>query len=91
MGMRAHRFADLRASAADRIVRLNVPVFAFVAMLATILVGTVPALEASRPHPQGTLRDGRQGDGLGVRGRRLRSALVVSEVALAPLCCAAPA
>ena len=54
-------------------------------MLATILVGTVPALEASRPHPQGTLRDGRQGDALGVRGRRLRSALVVSEVALALL------
>jgi putative ABC transport system permease protein len=69
-------------------LRLNVPVFAFVsavAMLATILVGTVPALEASRAHPQGTLRDGRQGDGLGVRGRRLRGALVVSEVALALL------
>jgi len=68
--------------------RLNVPVLAFVsavAMLATILVGTVPALEASRPHPQGPLRDGRQTDGLGVRGRRLRGALVVSEVALAVL------
>ena len=42
--------------------RLNVPVFAFVAvaaMLATILVGTVSALEASRPQPQGTLRDAR--------------------------------
>ena len=68
--------------------RLNVPVLAFlsaVAMLATFLVGTVPALAASRPHPQGTLRDGRQSDGLGVRGARLCGALVVSEVALALL------
>src|SRR5437016_10090409 len=32
-----------------------------------------------------------QGDGLGVRGRRLRSALVVSEVAWRCSCCAAPA
>jgi putative ABC transport system permease protein len=48
--------------------RLNVPVLAFVsaiAVLATILVGAVPAL--------------------GVRGSRLRDALVVSEVALALL------
>jgi len=46
--------------------RLNVPVFAFVAvvaMLATILVGTVSALEASRPQPQGTLRDARKATG----------------------------
>ena len=68
--------------------RLNVPVLAFVsaiAVLATILVGVVPALDASRPHPQGTIRDIRQSDGLGVRGARLRGALVVSQVALALL------
>src|SRR5215469_3392103 len=68
--------------------RLDVPVLAFVsavAMLATILVGVIPALEASRPHPQGTMRDIRQSDELGVRGWRLRGALVVSQVALALL------
>src|SRR5437016_5225562 len=32
-------------------------------MLATILVGTVSALEASRPQPQGTLRDARKATG----------------------------
>ncbi|HEX8882754.1 MAG TPA: ADOP family duplicated permease, partial [Candidatus Acidoferrum sp.] len=68
--------------------RLNVPVLGFVsgvAVLATILVGIVPALHASRPHPQGTIRDIRQSEGLGVRGWRLRGALVVSQVALALL------
>jgi len=68
--------------------RLNVPVLAFVsavAVLATMLVGVVPALVASRPHPQGTIRDTRQSDELGVRGWRLRGALVVSQVALALL------
>ena len=68
--------------------RLNVPVLAFVsaiAVLATILAGLVPALQVSRPHLQGSLRVGCQGDGLSVRGRRLRAALVVSEVALALL------
>lgn len=68
--------------------RLNVPMLAFVsaiAVLATILVGVVPALHASRPHPQGTIRDIPQSDGLGVRGWRLRGALVVSQVALALL------
>lgn len=66
--------------------RLNVPVLAFVsaiAVLATILVGVVPALHASRPHSQGTIRDIRQSDEVGVRGGRLRGALVVSQVALA--------
>jgi putative ABC transport system permease protein len=68
--------------------RLNVPVLAFassVAVLATLLAGLVPALQASRPRLQGALRDGRQGDGLSVRSRRLRGVLVVSEVALALL------
>lgn len=68
--------------------RLNVPVLAFVsavAVLTTMLVGVVPALVASRPHPQGNIRDIRQSDELGVRGWRLRGALVVSQVALALL------
>lgn len=68
--------------------RLNAPLIAFVsavAVLATILAGLVPALQASRPQLQGSLRDGRQGGGLSVQSRRLRGALVVSEVALALL------
>jgi putative ABC transport system permease protein len=68
--------------------RLNVPVLVFlsaVAALATILVGLVPALHASRQEAQGALRDGQSGGGSGRRGRRLRSGLVVSEVALALL------
>jgi putative ABC transport system permease protein len=68
--------------------RLNLPVLAFVsavAVLATILAGLVPALQASRPQLQGSLQGGRQGGGLSARGRRLRGALVVSEVAVALL------
>jgi len=68
--------------------RLNVPVLVFVcavAALTTILVGLAPALQASRPDPQGALREGRQSGGLGVRNRRLGGCLVVSQVALALL------
>lgn len=68
--------------------RMNAPVAAFVsavAVLATMLAGLAPALQASRPQLQNSLRGGRQGGRLGVRNRRLRGALVVSEVALALL------
>jgi putative ABC transport system permease protein len=66
--------------------RLNIPVLAFmsaVAALTTILVGLVPALQLSQLVPQSALRAGQYGGGTGPRGRRLRSVLVVSEVALA--------
>jgi predicted permease len=59
--------------------RLSLPVLAFmcaVAALTTILVGLVPALQASRQDPQGALRDIQYGGGGG---------LIVSEVALALL------
>lgn len=65
--------------------RLSVPVLAFlaaVAVLTALLVGLAPALQASRQDPQCALRDG-QRDGMGVQGQRLRSGLIVSEVALA--------
>jgi len=68
--------------------QLNIPVLIFVsaiAALTTILVGLAPALHASTPDPQQALRDGRSNLGLGVRGQKLGSALVVSEVALALL------
>ncbi|MGH9643536.1 MAG: ABC transporter permease, partial [Terriglobales bacterium] len=68
--------------------RLNLTVLAFlsaVAVLTTMLVGLVPALQSSRLDSQYALRDGRHGGGGGLRGRRLRGSLVVSEVALALL------
>jgi len=64
---------------------------AVVAMLATILVGTVSALEASRPQPQGTLRDARKATGWVCEAGGYEAALVVSEVAWRCSCCAAPA
>jgi putative ABC transport system permease protein len=64
---------------------LSIPVLAFIAVaavLTALLVGLAPALQASQQDPQGALRDGRC-SGTGCRGQRLRSVLVVSEVALA--------
>lgn len=68
--------------------RLNVSVLAFlcgIAALTTILVGLVPALQLSRQNPQNALRDGGRSGSAGLRGRRLRNSLVVSEVAVALL------
>lgn len=53
----------------------------FVSMLTGVLFGLVPALQASRPDPGNTLKQ--DGRGLSHGGRnRIRSALIVSEVAL---------
>lgn len=68
--------------------RLNVPVLAFlagVAAVTTILVGLAPALQLSQERPQGALRDAQYGSAAGLRVRRVRAALVVTEVALALL------
>lgn len=68
--------------------RLNLPVLAFVsaiAALTTVLVGLAPALQASQQNPQAALRDVQASGGSGWRSHRLRSALIVSEVALALL------
>jgi len=51
-------------------------------LLTAILVGTVPALQSSKPDLSNALKDNARTIG-GAGGRRLRSALVVAEVALA--------
>ena len=52
-----------------------------VTALVTLLVGTLPAVTAARTHPQDTMRSGRATTERG--GGRLRSGMVVAEVALA--------
>ena len=67
-------------------VSLDWPVLAFaavVSILTATLCGLAPALEGSRTDLQESLREGARQAGAGVRMRRLRKALVVSEVALA--------
>ncbi len=49
----------------------------------SILVGLVPALQSSRPHLLEVLKEGGRGGGAGPRSQRLRSGLIVAEVALA--------
>jgi putative ABC transport system permease protein len=51
--------------------------------LAAVIFGLGPALAASRRDIQDTLRDGAKGAGDSLRRRRVRAALVVSELALA--------
>jgi predicted permease len=48
-----------------------------------VLFGAAPALTASRPDPQAALSDGGRGSTVGRSRRRFRTALFVSEVALA--------
>src|SRR4029453_12201843 len=52
-------------------------------LLTGLAIGLVPALAASRPELQSTLKASGRGATAGRGQRRLRSALVVSEVALA--------
>jgi putative ABC transport system permease protein len=54
-----------------------------IALLVGLLFGIAPALLAGRLDAQTALRGGRTGDGGSRRGARLRSGLVVAEVALA--------
>ncbi|HVD91208.1 MAG TPA: ABC transporter permease [Vicinamibacterales bacterium] len=71
------RIADVRPD-------LVVLSFTFALSLLTgAAIGVVPALSASRPALQSTLKDSGRGSTSGPAQRRLRSALVVSEVALA--------
>ncbi len=58
--------------------------FALVLGLASaVLFGLFPALQASRPQLVSALKEGARGNAGGRKGRRVRNALVVSEVALA--------
>ncbi|HEV2462797.1 MAG TPA: ABC transporter permease [Acidobacteriaceae bacterium] len=55
----------------------------FIAVAAAILFGMMPALQLSSNHLQEVLKDGGHGAGVGRRHDRMRSTLVVTEVALA--------
>jgi putative ABC transport system permease protein len=66
-------------------VRLEVPVllFTFLVSLATgLLFGLAPALAAARGGAQAALKEGGRGSSVGAGARRLRSALVIAEIAL---------
>lgn len=66
-------------------VDLSGSVLAFtagVSLLASVLFGAVPAIQASRPDVQESLKQGQRGTSTS-SGRRARSALVVAEIALA--------
>ena len=67
-------------------VAINGPVLAFAAgasLLTSVLFGIVPALHASSRDSVGYLKEGGRTGSEGTRGRRLRSALAVSELAIA--------
>jgi putative ABC transport system permease protein len=55
----------------------------FISMLTGIIFGLAPALQTSRPDLNETLKEGGRGNAGGRQSARLRSILVVSEVALA--------
>jgi putative ABC transport system permease protein len=66
-------------------IRLNVPVLLFslaVAMLTALIFGLVPALQTVRRNMVEPLKDSGKGVSGGFRGGRLRSTIVVTEVAL---------
>jgi putative ABC transport system permease protein len=72
----------------EAIIRLNTPVLMFsltVAILTTLLFGLVPALQTARRDMVEPLKDAGKGVSGGFRRGRLRSALVVVEVALSLL------
>ncbi len=67
-------------------LELSLPVLGFtfvVALLTGVLFGLVPAMEASNLNLSETLKDAGRSLAGGLRSKRLRSALVVAEVALA--------
>jgi putative ABC transport system permease protein len=64
--------------------------FALLASLSTaVMFGLLPALEASRTSPNEFLKEGGRSETGGSQGRRLRSALVISEIALSLILLAA--
>jgi putative ABC transport system permease protein len=66
-------------------IRLNVPVLLFslaAALLTSLVFGLVPAMQAAKQNMVEPLKDAGKGVSGGFRGGRLRSAIVVGEVAL---------
>jgi putative ABC transport system permease protein len=66
-------------------IRVNGVVVAFtlgVAMVTSIIFGLAPALQASRPQVEQSLRETSRGSTGGLRSHRLRSAFVVGQIAL---------
>jgi putative ABC transport system permease protein len=65
---------------------LNIPVLAFlvsIAAVTTFLISLAPSLQMSRQHSQSTLGNNQRTGGIAPHGRRIRSALIISEVSLA--------
>ena len=66
-------------------IRVNGSVIAFtfaIAFLTSLIFGLIPALQASRPQVEQSLREASRGSTGGVRSHRLRFAFVVSQFAL---------
>ncbi|HEY1583751.1 MAG TPA: ABC transporter permease, partial [Chthoniobacterales bacterium] len=66
-------------------IRVNGPVVAFtfgIACLTSLIFGLIPALQASRPQVEQSLKEAARGSTGGARSHRLRSAFVVSQFAL---------
>lgn len=77
------QFSDDMLMGATVGLNLVVLLFAAVAMaLAAFVFGVVPALRSTKPDVQAQLKEGSQGAGTGVAQNRLRSGLVVAELAL---------
>lgn len=67
------------------VIRLNAPVLVFslaLAVLTVLLFGLAPAAQTARRNIVEPLKDSGKGVGSGFRGGRLRSALIVAEIAL---------
>ncbi|MEX2179665.1 MAG: ABC transporter permease [Gemmatimonadaceae bacterium] len=67
------------------VFEINGPVLLYtvaIALLTGLIFGIVPAIQAARGDLQAALRDGGRGSGAGAGRQRLRSALVVGEVAM---------
>lgn len=67
-------------------LQLDGTVFAFslgASLFSVVLLGLLPALQASRPSLGDALKVAGRGSGGGAKGRRMRDALMVSQVALA--------